>query len=463
LIGRFTYQGVVEEAGVTIKSDGNVFQLLLTGRSYRRISGTGSFALDTFSGPLSGDGLSILGSYVDTSGHRGQWKVVKVTTIVEKHAETATPETSPATGGTRVTIEGNRDWTDTGINLLLNDTVNISAAGSVKVTTAGHVPDIPSMSPSGYPPDCAAANRVYGPFSQRAIRGFPAFDLPCWSLIGRVGTQGRVFAVASNKTLTVTAPGELYLGVNDENVSDNSGSWTASITVLRQSDFSTEKVSYQNRICEGADDGQPNEILTDHSSEEIDEFTITLRPGCFSGYILIPESWKSYTMEAAGATENWWMAYKWYPKNSGSGERPPLTAHDLSTIGRHTSQKIRVQGYGRLLIRRPTSATSQEDANGIAGAPFRVGGLVSAPVVVHKVEPEYTEEARTAKLQGTVLLTTIITAEGRAADVRVVRPLGKGLDEKAIEAVKKWQFRPGTKGAVPVPVMAKIEVNFRLH
>jgi predicted RNA-binding protein with RPS1 domain len=351
--GRFNYQGVIEEVRVTRKDTGG---LVLTGKSYKRISGRGTFYLDTFNGQISGDGQSILGSWVDATGKRGQWSVVKVAAPAEKHGEAA-PEASPATVKTSVTIQGNRDWTDTGINLLQNDTVSISATGSVKMTAAGHVPDIPSMSPSGYPPDCAAASRAYGPFSQRAMGGFPSANLPCWSLIGRVGAQGPIFEVASEKTLTVTAPGELYLGVNDENASDNSGDWIASITVLHQGEAASDKSAYQNRICEGSDDGEPNEIFRDHTSEEIDLFAIQLRPGCFSGYILIPESWKSYTMEATDPAENWWMAYKWYPKNSGSGERPPLTAQELSRIGPHTSQKIRVQGSGRLLIHESPGPT----------------------------------------------------------------------------------------------------------
>jgi hypothetical protein len=216
------------------------------------------------------------------------------------------------------------------------------------MTVAGHVPFVPAMSPAGVPPDCAAASRAYGQFR---IDRFPAPNLPCWSLIGRVGAAGPIFEVASEKAWTVTLPFELYLGINDESVSDNSGEWIASITVVHQSAAASDKSAYQNRICEGAEDGQPNEILEDHARDEIDEFTVSLRPGCFSGYVMIPEAWKSYTMEAMSPSENWWMAYKWYPKNSGSGERPPLTAQELAG-NQHTSQKIRVQGSGRLLIHK---------------------------------------------------------------------------------------------------------------
>ena len=102
------------------------------------------------------------------------------------------------------------------------------------------------------------------------------------------------------------------------------------------------------------------------------------------------------------------------------------------------------------------------EGGGIGGGPFRVGGGVTAPVVLHKVEPEYSEEARKAKYQGTVLLYIEVDASGRATNIRVQRSLGLGLDEKAIEAVKQWKFKPGYKDGRPVTVAATIEVNFRL-
>ncbi len=96
------------------------------------------------------------------------------------------------------------------------------------------------------------------------------------------------------------------------------------------------------------------------------------------------------------------------------------------------------------------------------GGAYKIGGGVSAPALIYKVEPEYSEEARKAKYQGTVVLFVIVDDKGNPRDVRVVRPLGLGLDQKAIEAVQKWRFRPGMKDGHPVPVQATIEVNFRL-
>lgn len=99
---------------------------------------------------------------------------------------------------------------------------------------------------------------------------------------------------------------------------------------------------------------------------------------------------------------------------------------------------------------------------GTGGGAYRIGGEVSAPTLISKTEPEYSEEARKAKYSGSVLLSIVVDVNGLPRDIKVVRPLGLGLDEKAIEAVMKWRFRPGMKGGRPVPVQAQVEVSFRL-
>lgn len=102
------------------------------------------------------------------------------------------------------------------------------------------------------------------------------------------------------------------------------------------------------------------------------------------------------------------------------------------------------------------------EGGGIGGGVFKVGGGVTAPAVIFKVDPEYSEEARKAKYSGAVMLAIIVDTEGKARDIHVVKSLGMGLDEKAIEAVEKWKFKPGMKGGQAVNVKATIEVNFRL-
>ncbi len=100
---------------------------------------------------------------------------------------------------------------------------------------------------------------------------------------------------------------------------------------------------------------------------------------------------------------------------------------------------------------------------GIGGGVFRVGGGVSAPKTLYAPDPEYSEEARKAKYQGTCVLWLIVGPDGRPRDIRIARSLGLGLDEKAIEAVKQWKFEPAMKDGKPVAVQINVEVDFRLY
>jgi len=100
---------------------------------------------------------------------------------------------------------------------------------------------------------------------------------------------------------------------------------------------------------------------------------------------------------------------------------------------------------------------------GVGGGPYRVGGGVSAPRILYSPDPEYSEEARKAKYQGTVVLWVVVGPDGRPRDIRVQRSLGLGLDEKAMEAVRTWKFEPARKDGQPVAVQINVEVNFRLY
>lgn len=101
---------------------------------------------------------------------------------------------------------------------------------------------------------------------------------------------------------------------------------------------------------------------------------------------------------------------------------------------------------------------------GSGGGVYHVGGGISAPVPLNSVEAEFSDEARRAKYQGVVLIQMIVDAHGMPQNPRVVRPLGMGLDQKALEAVRKYRFKPAMKdGRTPVPVMITVEVNFRLY
>ncbi len=99
-----------------------------------------------------------------------------------------------------------------------------------------------------------------------------------------------------------------------------------------------------------------------------------------------------------------------------------------------------------------------------ASAPptYRIGGGVTQPVVVYKIDPPYSEEARFAKVSGTVLLKVVVGADGLPHDITVARGFGFGLDDCAVASVAKWRFKPGQKDGTAVAVHANIEVNFRL-
>lgn len=93
---------------------------------------------------------------------------------------------------------------------------------------------------------------------------------------------------------------------------------------------------------------------------------------------------------------------------------------------------------------------------------YRVGGGVTPPHMLQKKEPAYSEQARIARLEGTVVLKCVVDPEGNATKLSVTKSLGLGLDEKAIEAVSAWKFAPGQRAGKPVSVIASVEVNFRM-
>ena len=96
------------------------------------------------------------------------------------------------------------------------------------------------------------------------------------------------------------------------------------------------------------------------------------------------------------------------------------------------------------------------------GGPKRIGGGVSAPVPLYTPEPEFSEEARKAKVAGNVLVYLQVDTNGRPTHVRVIRGIGLGLDEKAMEAVRQYKFKPAMENGHPVLVEMNVEVNFQI-
>jgi periplasmic protein TonB len=103
-----------------------------------------------------------------------------------------------------------------------------------------------------------------------------------------------------------------------------------------------------------------------------------------------------------------------------------------------------------------------EAQSGPPGLSVAGGRGVTPPQLVYKVEPEFSEEARKAKHQGMVVLTIEVDSSGNVRNVRVRQSLGLGLDEKAIEAVSHWRFRPATLDGKAVTTEAVVQVNFQL-
>jgi TonB family protein len=103
------------------------------------------------------------------------------------------------------------------------------------------------------------------------------------------------------------------------------------------------------------------------------------------------------------------------------------------------------------------------EGGGMGGGIFRPGKGVTPPRVIYQTDPEFSEEARKAKYQGTCVLGLVVDANGHPTAIRVLSALGMGLDEKAIESVKNWKFEPGKKDGHDVAVEIAVEVDFHLY
>ena len=123
----------------------------------------------------------------------------------------------------------------------------------------------------------------------------------------------------------------------------------------------------------------------------------------------------------------------------------------------------------RGVVEMECHSTEEAAGGGFAGAgqsrhveDFVGNKTISVPTLIYKIEPDYSEEARQAKLKGLVLLSIEIDQAGHAVDMAVVRSVGMGLDEQAMQAVNQWRFRPSMREGKPVAVWAQVEVRFRL-
>jgi periplasmic protein TonB len=101
-------------------------------------------------------------------------------------------------------------------------------------------------------------------------------------------------------------------------------------------------------------------------------------------------------------------------------------------------------------------------ATAVVLQPQSIKPKTKPPVVIRKAMPKYTDEARKAKVEGAVFLQALIGTDGKAHNILVIRSLGYGLDEKAVECLSQWRFRPGTRDGVPVSSSQRAEIVFHL-
>ena len=100
---------------------------------------------------------------------------------------------------------------------------------------------------------------------------------------------------------------------------------------------------------------------------------------------------------------------------------------------------------------------------GTGGGPYRPGSGITPPSILQEIKPDYTDEARRRGLTGDVVLEIVVRSDGRVGNVRLVRGLGSGLDQRAIDAVRQWRFAPAKRFGTPVDVLVEVAVEFRLR
>jgi TonB family protein len=154
-----------------------------------------------------------------------------------------------------------------------------------------------------------------------------------------------------------------------------------------------------------------------------------------------------------------------------SNPSPPKVAQSKTTISYSSIERDPVLPPDFFTFEPPAGSTllaptGSPPAQRVDPGPFppgvyRIGNGVTAPVLISKVEPKYTRTARAAKIEGIVVLSFYVDAEGVLRDLRVIQSLDPDLDQNAINAVSKWRFRPGMRDGQPVAVAVKVEVNFR--
>ena len=153
-------------------------------------------------------------------------------------------------------------------------------------------------------------------------------------------------------------------------------------------------------------------------------------------------------------------------------ERIMRLTTDLPMVSRTRKIAMAAVAAGALVVGAGTAMALSFDVTPQDGAAataplhekvYKVGDGVSAPVIVHSVDAEFSQKAKDAKYQGVAVVSLVVDAHGMPQHVHTVKKLGMGLDEKAIEAVRQYRFNPAMRFGKPVAVSINVEVNFRLY
>ena len=121
------------------------------------------------------------------------------------------------------------------------------------------------------------------------------------------------------------------------------------------------------------------------------------------------------------------------------------------------------RGAGRGLGSGRGAGVGPGTGGGTGGGPYRPGSGVSPPRLLQEIKPAYTEDARRRGIEGDVVLEVVVLADGSIGNVRVVRSLGFGLDERAVRAMRRWRFRPAERHGAAVDVVVEVAMEFRLR
>ena len=154
------------------------------------------------------------------------------------------------------------------------------------------------------------------------------------------------------------------------------------------------------------------------------------------------------------------------PLASGSADQAGLPIGGVSygtSLGTGTGGGIGT-GHGTGIGSGIGPGVGAGSGGGMGGGFYRAGtGGVSAPTVIREVRPTYPAEALRLRIQGSVVLSLVVTSEGLPANISVVRSLSSDLDEAAVEAVEQWRFTPGRRGGTPVNVLVTVALDFAIR